>query len=262
MSFEEFLEIKGIHPETGNWRVYENTLKPLFMDYAFKGGFPELVNEEREEKILSYIREIVLDRIILIDIPEEFGVRDLSLLKTLVEMVASDPGLILNYDSLSRKLGKSKQTLINYILYLEYSLVVKTIKNLRPGFLATSRKTRKIYFTNSAFQSAIKGLAYDDPEKSAENMVMQSADLENYYREGNDEIDFLWIRKGQVIPVEVKYGAYQLDRVVDVLKKIGLHKGIIVSKDQYAVRKKEEVEIQVIPIWLFVLFNDRLDEIR
>ena len=78
------------------------------MDYAFKGGFPELVNEEREEKILSYIREIVLDRIILIDIPEEFGVRDLSLLKTLVEMVASDPGLILNYDSLSRKLGKSK----------------------------------------------------------------------------------------------------------------------------------------------------------
>ena len=121
---------------------------------------------------------------------------------------------------------------------------------------------RKIYFTNSAFQSAIKGLAYDDPEKSAENMVMQSADLENYYREGNDEIDFLWIRKGQVIPVEVKYGAYELDRFVGVLKKIGLHKGIIVSKDQYSVKRKDEVEIQVIPIWLFVLFNDRLDEIR
>lgn len=262
LSFEEFREIKGIHLETGNWRVYENTIKPFFMDYAFEGGFSELVNEEREEKILSYIREIVLDRIILIDIPEEFGVRDLSLLKTLVEMVASDPGLILNYDSLSRKLGKSKQTLMNYIFYLEYSLVVKTIKNLRPGFLATSRKMRKIYFTNSAFQSAIKGLSYDDPEKSVKNMVMQSADLENYYREGNDEIDFLWIRKGQVIPVELKYGAYQLDRVVGVLKKIGLHKGIIVSKDQYAVRKKEEVEIQVIPIWLFVLFNDRLEEIR
>jgi predicted AAA+ superfamily ATPase len=50
LSFKEFREIKGIHPETGNWRVYENTLKPLFMDYALKGGFPELVNEEKKKK--------------------------------------------------------------------------------------------------------------------------------------------------------------------------------------------------------------------
>ena len=130
LSFAEFLRFKGIEPVLENWRVYENSVKPLFMDYVMKGGFPELVNEENREKILSYVKDIVLDRIILIDIPLEFGVRDAALLKTLVEMVASDPGLTLNYDSLSKKLGRSKQTIMNYISYLEYSLIIKTVKNM------------------------------------------------------------------------------------------------------------------------------------
>jgi predicted AAA+ superfamily ATPase len=262
LSFAEFLELRGIHTEFNDWRIYENTVKPLLMDYIVKGGFPELVNEEKEEKILSYVKEIVLDRIVLIDIPWEFGVRDTALLKTLIEMLASDPGLILNYDSLSKKLGKSKQTIINYIFYLEYSLIIKIIKNLRPGFIATSRKMRKVYFTNSAFQFAIHGTKYENLGKVAENAVLQAVGPDNYYRDGNEEIDFLLNLNGKIIPIEVKYGAYELNKFVNLIRKLGLSYGIIISKDDYAIHEKDGVRVHIIPLWLFLLYYDRIEDME
>ena len=262
LSFAEFLRFKGIEPVLENWRVYENSVKPLFMDYVMKGGFPELVNEENREKILSYVKDIVLDRIILIDIPLEFGVRDAALLKTLVEMVASDPGLVLNYDSLSKKLGRSKQTIMNYIFYLEYSLIIKTLKNMRPGFLSTSRKMRKVYFTDSAFQFAIRGQIYEHPGKVAENAVLQAAGPDNYYRDGNEEIDFLLNREGNMIPIEVKYGVYELNKFIILVKKLGLSYGIIVSKDEFEIHEKGDVRICIIPLWLFALYHDRIDDLQ
>ncbi len=261
LSFVEFLEFKGIHPKLENWRIQENSIKPLLMDYIVKGGFPELVNEEKQEKILSYIRSIVLDRIVLIDLPEEFGIRDTDLLKKLVEMTASDPGFILNYDSLSKKLGRSKQTIINYIFYLEYSLVIKTVKNMRPGFLASSRKMKKVYFTNSSFQFAVHGLTYDNLGKVAENAVLQAVSPNNYYREGKEEIDFLTTHDGKFIPIEVKYGAYEPDRIISLFKKLGLSYGMIISRDEYRIIERSGMKIRIIPLWLFVLYPNRIEEI-
>ena len=52
-------------------------------------------------------------RIIYIDLPAEFVIKDMELLKTLIELVARNPGLRLNYDALSRDLNRSKPTIIN-----------------------------------------------------------------------------------------------------------------------------------------------------
>ncbi len=50
LDFSEFLTLKGINPEFENWRMFEDSVKPLLMDYIVKGGFPELVNESSDEK--------------------------------------------------------------------------------------------------------------------------------------------------------------------------------------------------------------------
>ena len=40
------------------WQIYERRVLPLFHDYLLKGGFPEIVEEESEEKIkLSLIMD-------------------------------------------------------------------------------------------------------------------------------------------------------------------------------------------------------------
>ncbi len=260
LEFKEFLEMKGIAVEFENWKLYENNVRPRLMDYLIKGGFPELVSESSDEKVLSYVRDIVLDRILLKDIPEEFGIRDIPLLRTLLGLIASEPGFIINYDSLSKKLGRSKQTIMNYIFFLEYSLIVKTVENTRPGFLATSRKMRKVYLTSSGFVFAISGTPYTNNGKIAESAVVQAISPVNYYREGNKEIDFIWIRGNLVIPIEVKYGNYDVKNFISIIKGLNLKKGIIVSRDKFEKYEESGFIIGVIPLWLFILFPEKIDE--
>ncbi|KJE49998.1 MULTISPECIES: DUF4143 domain-containing protein [unclassified Acidiplasma] len=60
--------------------------------------------------------------------------------------------------SLSKELNISKETLINYFGYLEYSLIIKLILNFRRSFTSASRKMKKVYFYNSAFVCNYKNI--------------------------------------------------------------------------------------------------------
>ena len=95
--------------------MFQQQAMPLFSDYLRKGGFPEITDEESDEKIKAYIKNSVIDQIIYRDLPEEFGVKDYELLNVLIESVATNPGMIINYDALSRNLKRSKTTIINYL---------------------------------------------------------------------------------------------------------------------------------------------------
>jgi predicted AAA+ superfamily ATPase len=120
---------------------------------------------------------------------------------------------------------------------------------------------RKVYFTNSSFQFAVHGLSCDNLGKVAENAVLQAVSPDNYYREDKDEIDFLITLDGKVVPIEVKYGSYEPDRIITLIKKLDLSHGIIVSGDEYRITEKNGVKIRIVPLWLFVLYPYRIEEI-
>jgi hypothetical protein len=50
LSFNEFLKLKGVPVEFDEWQLYERSVLPLFHDYLLKGGFPEILEEESEER--------------------------------------------------------------------------------------------------------------------------------------------------------------------------------------------------------------------
>jgi predicted AAA+ superfamily ATPase len=254
LSFNEFLTLKGVEVKFEEWPVYERQVLPLFHDYLLKGGFPEIVEEESEEKIRIYLRNNVIERIILVDLPAEFGIKDMELLKILVELVARNPGLRINYDALSRDLKRSKPTIINYFSYLEYALILKLVRNIRPGFMATSRKLKKAYPYNVAFARLFA--SEDTFGKVIENAILQELGADYYFRNNATEIDFiLKMRNEKIVPVEVKYGKVELTKFQRALDKIGLDFGFVITKDIY----KEEVikgkRILLIPAWAFVLFK-------
>lgn len=95
------------------------------------GNFPELVEGRDQRKITEYNKALVIDRIVSIDILQEFEIRDLALLKQLVEMILEKPGLIINYDKLSSTLGRSRVTVTTFVWYLEYSSLIRLIGNYR-----------------------------------------------------------------------------------------------------------------------------------
>jgi predicted AAA+ superfamily ATPase len=258
LSFREFIDLKGIKFGFSEWKIHERQITAVFSDYLRKGGFPEILDEEDDEKVSSYIKNAVIDRIALIDLPSEFGLKDTELLKTIIEMVSVNPGMIVNYDSLSRDLKKSKPTIMSYFQYLEYALVLKTISNLRPGFLSTSRKMKKCYPSSTSFPF----LYLRDPDsaqmgKIAETLVLQECGFEHYTRDKKLEVDFILKRGKRIVPVEVKYGKAENEKFMEALGQLGLDFGIIVTKDISGEAKSGNKRIIMVPAWVFILFPDR-----
>lgn len=251
LSFSEFLEWKGVKADTKRPEITQRDMQPLLMDYLRKGGFPEITHEERDGAIRSYVKDTVIERIIYKDIPQEFELKDLGLMKFLIESFIRNPGAILNVEKLSRELGKSKITIGNYIEYLEFSLLITQIKNLRQNLLVSSRKGRKVYPTNTALCFAYLSDFYSDRvlEKVAEVAVAGHIAAKYYYRNGF-EIDFVDKRGKDAIPVEVKYGKPEQHQITQFMQKFNVKKGVIVSKETI---QPDRNGLEITPLWLFML---------
>jgi len=254
LNFKEFLELKGMKIQEKKIEIYKSKIQPLLFDYLRKGGFPEIVEETDDEKIKSYIKNSVIERIIYKDLPIEFGLKDIELLKILIELFAKNPGMILNYDTLSKDLKKNKITLTNYISYLEYAMVLRIVYNYRKGFLVSSRKLKKIYLTNSAFSFVFVDNFYSESflEKIIEEMVINEIEAKNYYR-NSYEIDAIVKLKQKVLPIEVKYGKVETKGMLKFLREFSIKRGLIITKNLFKEETVDNKKISLIPIWAFLL---------
>lgn len=258
LSFNEFLEWKNIKIATEKIEFFGNIITPLFHDYLRKGGFPEMIDEDDDEKIRNYIKNSIIEQIVYKDLPEEFGIKDYELLKTLIEMIAVNPGMIINYDELSRRLKRSKKTIIDYFFYLGYSMLIKTVANYRKGFLVSSRKMKKAYPNNTAISFVFAGNFYSESflQRLAENFAIIETGAKNYYR-NRYEIDIIIKAKGKIIPIEVKYGRVEATQMADFLEEFGLNRAIILTKDTFEKRTANKKQILLVPVWAFPLLKDR-----
>ncbi len=249
LTFSEFLEWKKIPVDKTRPELFQGQIAPHLMDYLRKGGFPEIVHEEGDELIRKYVKNAVLEHIIYRDIPQEFGAKDVELLRTLLELFVKDPGMMMNTERISRDLGRNKITVGNYIEYLKHALLIREVKNLRSNLLVSSRKNKKIYPTSSAFCFAYRDDFFADKilEKIAEVTVAEYLQAENYYCNGF-EVDFVQKSDKDTVPIEVKYGAPDEHQIRKFMEKFGVEKGILVSKDSL-----RQGDLQVVPLWLFLL---------
>ena len=58
----------------------------------------------------------------------------------------------------------------------------------------------------------------------------------------------------------VKYGNYDVKNFISIIKGLNLKKGIIISKDKFEKYEESGFIIGVIPLWLFILFPEKIDE--
>lgn len=97
--------------------LFSRRIEIYFFDYLRKAGFPEIVDWENEIKIAEYIKNTVIDRVILRDLPIIFKTRDIILLEKIMKFILSNPGAIINTNSLSRYWGENKITISNYLKF-------------------------------------------------------------------------------------------------------------------------------------------------
>lgn len=261
LSFREFLEMKGIGVRYEDAELAGRKILPHFADFLRKAGFPEIADEENDEKICAYVRSSVVERAIYRDVPKEFGRVDLELLEALVNIFFKNPGMTLNFQNLSRDLGRNKRTVMSYVYYLRFSLLLNLVSNFRPSVLATSRKNRKAYPATPALTfSFLKGLAGETLGKALEAIFCAEAGAKYYFKKGKGEIDFLLGDGEEMVPVEIrtKISKGDLRDFAGLVEKAGCDVGLVLTYNEFGRSEAGGVRILVYPVWAFLLFKEKI----
>jgi predicted AAA+ superfamily ATPase len=244
LSLKEFFELKN-DVKIDDLNLWRDELILAFKEYL-KKPFPEIVRENNERRIMSYLRENVIGKIIYQDLPKEFKNVNEDLLLNLIEIFYQNPGMILNFDELSKNLHIAKKTLQKHLFYLKFSYLVRVVRNLRTSMLITSRKLQKVY---PYHWSLIFGLYKEiDYGKLLESIVSSIIDAKFYYRKGNREIDFI-LKNGEILPIEVK-SKFEIKELLKILKKLKLKKGVLIYDEKDRKEEKfDDINIYFIPVY-------------
>lgn len=262
-----------------------NALEPMkkyFNRYLTLGGFPELALSKDDKLAQRILREDIVDKVLKRDMPELFGIRNISILEKVFLYLCFESSNIINYTTMSQNLeGVTVPTVQDYVKYLENANLIYISEQLNASGTKLLKGKPKIYVADSALRNAV--LMKDDVLTDATEMgyIVETAVYRHmytyiqnttgeigYYRDGkvDKEIDIITNSVKENMYVEVKYREdttikkdnpiYQRtdekDRLFVITKKI----------DDYSITKLENgKKIVRIPAFAY-LYLLGLEEIR
>ena len=145
-------------------------LNKAFIDYINHGGYPEVVINPRVRSASKrYVKEDIIDKVLLRDLPSLYGISDIQELNRLFTVIAYNTGNEVSPEELSRTSGVPKHTLQRYLDYLEAAfLIVRVAKVNEQGRHFKRQRQFKIYLTNPSMRAALfKPVRDDDPAMGA-----------------------------------------------------------------------------------------------
>lgn len=248
MKFREFLKLKGFSIKSQ--KIQEKEIKAMFYEYAKKGGFPEFVEENNQEFIKEQIKNIIIDRIIYQDIPEVFNIKEPNKLLALMKIIANNPGIILEYNSIASDLGVTRQTVSNMISYLENTFLIKVLYNFSNNFLTSEKKAKRAYPSDHSIAQAYN--KEENQGKIIETIIANHLNAKFFWRDKSSEIDFIVRKKNKPFPIEVKFkntiNKKELKNLTKFMKKYKIKEGQIITKTEKKVIRKENITLNLIPV--------------
>ncbi len=250
LSFKEFLIFKGVGFKPVG--LYEKELCKLFDEFILSLGFPELVGVKEKNIIKKYIKEGIVEKIIYRDLTNLFKIRDVSVIENLLNVFMEDPGQIVDLSDLASDLKISRQTLSDYLNYLEDSFLIRKLYNFSKNRRKIERKLKKYYPVIVSPEILFKE---DDFSKSKvfEWMMVNQLKAEFFWRDPyKNEVDI--IQAGEKLtPIEIKHGKIDFKGLEVFMKKFKVNAGYVVSRDKEATKKLNGKVISVVPAFRFLL---------
>ena len=249
-TFREYLRFNKI--EESEFK-YETKIKPIFLKFVEKGGFPETFSLETDKDFKEYIRTLVVDKIVYKDIPRIFKLEDPDFLKILLELISTNPGMYIDYQSLSRQFGKDRRVIKDYLNYLKESFLITLLGNYRKGSITTLRKKKRAYPADNALIYLYKSRIEEDFfGRMVETLVVNKLKASSFWENGG-EIDIVY----EGIPIEVKYqekiNSEDFKPIREFMRKFNKKESLMITKNEEKEIKFEEGVIKLIPVWKWLL---------
>ncbi len=213
-SFSEVCEIRNLEKES--------VTDEILLDYMNWGGMPQRFQMETEEQTKTFLRDL-FDTIVLRDILQRGGIKDIDLFNRLVEYLVCNPSQSFSVQSvtdyfLSENRKVSKETIYNYLEYITSSLIMERASRYDIRGKRILTKMDKYYLTdmglgrirNSGFKLEMGAML--------ENVVYNELLVRGYdvyvgkTRKG--EVDFVAVKGQQKEYYQVAYYLYD-QKVID-----------------------------------------------
>lgn len=246
--FKEYLRFNNIKEFK-----YETKIKSFFMKFLEKGGFPETFSFNNDKDFKEYIKNLVIDKIIYKDIPKIFKIEDPEFLKILLEVISANPGMYIDYQSLSKQFGKDRRVIKDYINYLKESFLINLLGNYRKGNITTLRKKKRAYPTDNSFIYLYKSKIDEHFfGNMVECLVVNEIKAKSFWKNGH-EVDIIQ----NDIPIEVKYrekiSTEDFKPLREFMKKFGKRNAVLITKNEEKKVRTENGVIKLIPIWKWLI---------
>lgn len=223
----------------GHWSFEE--MKQAFgwnvNQYVWYGGYPgsaELIKDEKRWK--DYVLQSLIETSISKDILMLTRVDKPALMKRLFELGCTYSGQILSYTKIMGQLtdAGNTTTLSHYLELLDTAGLLGGIEKYAKDIIRKRSSSPKFQVHNTALISAQRADVFEEVVAKPDEwgrMVESSigAHLLNYshtegfalhyWRERNDEVDFVIAKKGKVIGLEVKSAVTQSSAGITAFKK-------------------------------------------
>lgn len=143
-----------------------DALNRHFVEYINFGGYPEVVFSEAIRcNPGQYIKNDIIDKVLLRDLPSLYGISDIQELNKLFVHIAFRSGNEFSYESLSTEAGIKKETIKRYLEYLEAAFLIKVVNRIDQNAKRMQRVTSfKIYLTNPSLRCALFTPINEDDE--------------------------------------------------------------------------------------------------
>lgn len=259
-SFSEYLLYKKIDLSDKNARFkFRTAITKEYEEYFRNGGLPETLQMADKRAWISSL----FNKIFFGDLVTRHQVRNDFALRIMIRKLAESVKQSTSYNriaSIASTVGKkiSVDTVIDYMGYLQESWLILSYENIAAK-LIDKESNRKYYFIDNG----ILNLFLLDPATSLlENQVAirlrQKYGSQVYFYNKNVEVDFVVYDEGIAIQVSYSLSDPETEkREVDALLKLNkvlpMRKLMIICKDEERDITVNDVTIQVIPVWKWLL---------
>jgi len=218
LSFEEYLIFKNKNYKLNkeNTKTINDELVELAEDYIRFGGYPKIVLEPSEEKKHAYLGQII-STYVRKDIRDIGNIRNVSAFNKLLELLAAQSGNLLNVLEISNTLKINRETVLEYLILLENTFIIKLISPFYKNVRSEISKNPKIFFLDTGmmhllwlkeFPKVILGNSF---ETFVFSELIKLNKKINFWRTTNkQEIDFI-LKNKEIYAIEVKYNFQNLD---------------------------------------------------
>lgn len=235
LSFEEFLLFKDVDIKIPkdvkeiDKAIFE-TISLLYEEYIMFGGFPQVVLRTDIEEKKKMLEEIFTSYF-LYEVTQFGDFRKNKIIRDLILLLVQRVGSRLDIQKLSKELGVARQTVCEYLDFLEGTYFISLVRPFSKDREAEIRKAPKVYFCDSGVINYLGSL---EPGKVFENNVFQNLRLQgtvNYYqKKTGQEIDFI-IDKKIAYEVQITAELADIKKLGQIARDIGIKDFRVVSKN-------------------------------